>query len=423
MRNSRTVRAVLAASVALTLSTGLVTAYNQTSNPSGSAPLTEAIKPAVPPVRLASSIPPGAQQVGIVDPLVITATDGTLSTVTLTGPDGKPLPGTLSPDRTRWTSTLLAFKSNYTIAATGADVEGKPGPALNATFRTVTPARTLAVTAVRPSNGQTVGVAMPISIYFNKPVTDKAAVERALTVSPSVATEGSFHWMSSQRVHWRPKEFWKPGTTVKVNSSLRGVDAGGGTFGAGDHASSFTIGANHHALGDAAAHTVTLFENDKPIKTFPASFGQAKYPSQWGMHVAYEKHPTKRMRSESWGGPSEGESGFYDEVLPLAVRISSNGEFVHVNGATVRQQGRSNVSHGCVNLSPANGRFFYDWVQIGDPVNIVNSSRPLTPADGDISDWLFTWDDYVAGSALHNKPPAPVATPDPAAEPAAAHSN
>ncbi|MDD7967767.1 L,D-transpeptidase [Actinomycetospora sp. DW7H6] len=58
------------------------------------------------------------------------------------------------------------------------------------------------------------------------------------------------------------------------------------------------------------------------------------------------------------------------------MRISNNGEFVHVNADTVRQQDRSNVSHGCVNLSPANGRFFYDWVQMGDPVEIVGSSRP-----------------------------------------------
>ncbi|WP_028925077.1 L,D-transpeptidase [Pseudonocardia acaciae] len=123
----------------------------------------------------------------------------------------------------------------------------------------------------------------------------------------------------------------------------------------------------------------------------------------------------QRLQQESWGGPEKGEDGYYDEVLPLAVRISNNGEFVHVNGATVGQQGRSNVSHGCVNLSPANGKVFYDWVQIGDPVNIVNSTRPLTKADGDIPDWLMSWEEYKAGSALHGRSPAPVAqsTPEP----------
>jgi hypothetical protein len=86
--------------------------------------------------------------------------------------------------------------------------------------------------------------------------------------------------------------------------------------------------------------------------------------------------------------------------VPWAVRISANGEFVHVNGATVGQQGRANVSHGCVNLSPANGKSFYDWVQIGDPVEITGSDRPLTPRDGDIQDWTIPWQQYTAGSAL-----------------------
>jgi lipoprotein-anchoring transpeptidase ErfK/SrfK len=106
------------------------------------------------------------------------------------------------------------------------------------------------------------------------------------------------------------------------------------------------------------------------------------------------------MRSDSWGGPAEGTPGFYDEELPFAVRISNNGEFVHVNAASVSQQGRSNVSHGCANLSPANGEFFYHWVQMGDPVEIVGSKRPLTPADGDIADWTIPWDEYRQGSAL-----------------------
>ena len=148
------------------------------------------------------------------------------------------------------------------------------------------------------------------------------------------------------------------------------------------------------------AHTLTLYADGKPVRTMPASFGRAKYPTQDGVHVAYEKHPTKRMRSDSWGGPAKGEPGFYDQILPLAVRVSANGEFVHVNAETVRQQGRANVSHGCVNLSPENGKAFYEWVQIGDPVNIVGSGKPLTAAEGDISDWLIPWEQYADGSAL-----------------------
>jgi lipoprotein-anchoring transpeptidase ErfK/SrfK len=345
-------------------------------------------------------VPAGATGVAVSEPLVLSAVGGTLTTVTVTGTGGRPVPGTLSPDRTRWVSAPLAFDTPYTVAATGMGTEGRPIQPLATTFRTVRPARTLIVEAFRPTKGQVVGVAMPVSVYFNRPVRDKAAVERRLSVTPSVPTEGSFHWVGDDQVNWRPKDLWAAGTTVTVRAPLRGVDAGGGTVGASDTSSTFTVGRRQEAVGDAAAHTLTLFEDGRQKQVMPASFGRPMYPTQNGLHVAFEKHVSKRMRSESWGGPSQGQPGFYDEVLPLAVRISANGEFVHVNGATVRQQGRSNVSHGCVNLSPANGRAFFDWVQIGDPVRIVNSSRELTPADGDISDWLVPWDRYTAGSAL-----------------------
>lgn len=356
---------------------------------------------------LHSTIASGAQQVGIVDPLVIVAVGGTLTTVTVTGKAGRPVNGVLSADRTRWTSEPLVYDVAYTAEATGMGSAGNPIAPLKSTFHTVRPRRTLQVDAFRPTDGQVVGVAMPVSIYFNHPVRDKAAVERKLSVVTSTPTVGSFNWVGDDQVNWRPREFWAAGTKVQVTAALRGVDAGSGTFGGDDVRSSFTVGARHEAVGDVAAHTLTLFEDGRPVRTMPASFGRPQYPTQYGMHVAFEKHLSKRMRSDSWGGPKEGEPGFYDEILPLAVRISGNGEFVHVNSATVGVQGRYNVSHGCANLSPANGKIFFDWVQIGDPVNIVGSTRPLTPKDGDISDWLVPWDQYTAGSALHTPPPLP----------------
>jgi lipoprotein-anchoring transpeptidase ErfK/SrfK len=399
-------RNLLAKATALCLAAATVTAVVLTPRDEAGQGVT-----ARPPVAmLTTSISPGAEQVGITDPLVITSVGGTLAAVTVTGRAGAPLEGTLSPDRTRWTSGPLDYNVTYTVNATGTGPEGRPIDPLTSTFRTVRPNRTLQVDGFRPSNGQTVGVAMPISIYFNHPVRDKAAVERRLSVTPSVPTEGSFNWVADDQVNWRPRHFWAAGTTVKVAARLRGVDAASGTFGARDQESSFTVGRAQEAVGDAQAHTLTLLEDGKVKQVMPASFGRPQYPTQYGIHVAFEKHLTKRMRSDNWGGPEEGEDGFYDMVLPLAVRISGNGEFVHVNGATVGQQGRSNVSHGCVNISPANGRIFYDWVQIGDPVNIINSTRPLTPKDGDISDWLIPWEQYAAGSAL--RPTAKAAAPD-----------
>ena len=354
-----------------------------------------------PPAVLASSIPAGATDVPPRDPLVINASAGTLNEVALTSADGKPVAGTFSADRTRWTSATLAYAASYTATATGTDVDGSETKTLTLTFSTLKPGRTLAVESMRPKAGETVGVAMPISLYFSRPVVDRAAVESQLAVVPSVPTVGSWHWVGDDQVNWRPKEYWQSGTTVAVYSSLQGVDTGNGVYGGGNTVSTFAIGKDQRVIGDVTKHTLVMYENGVPINTLPASFGRSKFPTQYGVHVAFEKHPVKRMRSDTWaGGAQQGEPDYYDVEVPWAVRISANGEFVHVNASTVGQQGRANVSHGCVNLSPANGKMFYDWVQFGDPVEIIGSERPLTPKDGDILDWTIPWDQYTAGSAL-----------------------
>lgn len=350
---------------------------------------------------LSSSIPAGAQDVAPSDPVLISATDGTLDQVTATTADGTPLAGQFNHDRTRWTSAALAYGTSYTASATGRTAEGNEIPPLQTSFSTLNPRRTLDVDSITPSDGAVVGIAMPITITFSSDVVDKAAVQRRLSVSTNVPTVGSFHWVSDQQVNWRPKEFWKAGTVVIVKADLAGVNTGNGVYGAKDVVNTFSIGRDQRAVGDVNTHQLMLYVDGKLVQSYPASFGRSVYPTQYGIHVAYEKHLVQRMRSDTWaGGAHVGEPGFYDVDVPLAVRISANGEFVHVNGETVAQQGNTNVSHGCVNLSPTNGKAFFDWVQLGDPVEIVGSSRPLTPADGPISDWTIPWDQYVKSSAL-----------------------
>lgn len=359
--------------------------------------------PPAPPATLHSSIPAGGQAIAPTEPLVINAAHGTLTKVTVTSGNGQLLPGELNANRSQWTSRApLAYGTNYRVAAEAASADNKPATPLNSTFHTVNPARFVEIESVEPSNGDTVGVAMPISLHFSRDIVDKAAVERRLSVQPSIPTEGSFHWVSDDQVNWRPKEYWKAGTTVSVESRLYGVDAGSGIFGKADHRFQFHIGRDQRAIGDVNTHRFQVFHDGHLVKDFPASYGRSVYPTQSGIHVAYEKHVIKRMRSDTWpGGAKEGQPGFYDELLPNAVRISANGEFVHVNAATVGNQGESNVSHGCVNLSPADGKWFYDTVQFGDPVEIVGSPKPLTPKDGKIRDWTIPWNEYVQGSALN----------------------
>ncbi|MGH8526894.1 MAG: L,D-transpeptidase, partial [Gammaproteobacteria bacterium] len=85
-----------------------------------------------------------------------------------------------------------------------------------------------------------------------------------------------------------------------------------------------------------------------------------------------------------------------------AVRVSNNGEFIHANPESTGAQGSANVTHGCINLSTANARQYFDTAIFGDPVEVTNSPTPLTAADGDIYDWTVSWEDWRAMSALHS---------------------
>jgi hypothetical protein len=82
------------------------------------------------------------------------------------------------------------------------------------------------------------------------------------------------------------------------------------------------------------------------------------------------------------------------------VRISNNGEFVHANPETSAQQGSSNVSHGCINLSLQDAQTYYDTALYGDPVEVTGTQVPLSAKDGDIWDWTLSWDQWKALSAL-----------------------
>src|SRR5690242_13497471 len=61
--------------------------------------------------------------------------------------------------------------------------------------------------SIRPSDGSTVGVAMPVIITFDAPVGDRAAAEGAIHVSSDPPVPGKFYWMSDSQVRWRPFDF------------------------------------------------------------------------------------------------------------------------------------------------------------------------------------------------------------------------
>jgi lipoprotein-anchoring transpeptidase ErfK/SrfK len=388
-------RILLALAVVLVGSFGVVTIA--TADESGR--VTEAAVPPVlePPATLAYT--PGADASGV-DPrasATVAVKDGKLDSVTLTGPDGKAVEGEPNADRTEWGSTAeLAFGATYTWSGSATGRDGAAVPVQGA-FTTLKPKKSVRGT-LNIGDGRTVGVAAPIRIQFNDHVDDRAAVERALSVETSVPVEGSWGWLPDEgggsRVDWRPREYWPANTKVTVTADLFGVPYGGGNYGSSDVSSTFQIGRSQIVKADAESHRVVVIRDGQQVSDFPASYGLDSDPrrnTRTGVHVVTEKFPERRMVSQQFD---------YDVNMQWAVRISNNGEFLHAQPGTVGAQGSSNVSHGCINLSPTNAKSYFDSAMYGDPVEVTGTNVPLSARDGDIWDWTLSWDQWKDLSAL-----------------------
>jgi lipoprotein-anchoring transpeptidase ErfK/SrfK len=342
---------------------------------------------AVVPAADAAAVAPG-------DPVKVTATGGTIASVSVAGSGGA-VKGTLNADKTVWTSTdKLGFGARYTVSAVAANADGQKTTETSA-FTTARAAKTI-FPAVSPLAGTTVGVGMPVRVYFDNPVTDRKAALARMKVTTSVPTVGAWRWFSATEVHWRPKTYWKAGTKVALDTDLRGVSLGPGTYGSvnADRHIAFTIGASHVSIADARTHRMKVWINGKLTKNFPASLGKevsGRYTHN-GVHVVTDKKASMTMDSTTFGLALD--AGGYRVPVKFATRISNGGEFVHSAPWSVAQQGSENVSHGCVNLSPANAQWFYGISQPGDVVQVTGTPVPLTGKDTDIPDWTIPWSQW-----------------------------
>jgi lipoprotein-anchoring transpeptidase ErfK/SrfK len=360
-----------------------------------------------PAAQVSLTLADGSADVSPLVPLEISVTEGELADVTLVDGAGAEVPGEVAAKTGAaeesgtavWTpESPLAYGTEYTLTAAAVNKDDKETKA-SSSFTTVSPA-TLSTPSVGPLNGTTVGVGMPIRVYFDDPVTDKAAVESHLQVTSSTPTDGVWSWLGDSEVHFRPSTYWPPNTQVTLDANLYGIDFGAGIWGEKNRSVSFSIGAKHVSVADAGSHMMQVYDGDQLVQTYPISAGSAENPSRNGPHVVTESFRNITMDSSTFGLAVDAPGGYRADV-EYAVRISNNGEFVHGAPWSVDQQGNSNVSHGCINLSTERAAWFFQFSQPGDVVEINNSIGPtLSAADGDIYDWAIPWDQWQAGSAL-----------------------
>ncbi len=319
--------------------------------------------------------------------ITVRATSGTLKSVTV-HTSGSAVSGKLSHDGKAWRSTwALDVSQPYTVTATAS--EGGSGTVkVTSKFRTLTPSRTFR-TQIFEGYQQAYGVGMPVILNFSQPITNKAAVERALQLRTSKPVVGAWYWDGSQQVDFRPRDYWPAGTTVSFTGHLNGVQGAPGMYGFHTLTQSFDIGPSVVAIANTATHRTQIYYNGKLRYNWPISSGRPGDATPDGSYLTIEKKNPVQMT-----GPG------YSLSVPWSVRFTFSGDYYHDAYWSVGEQGFANVSHGCVNLSPADAEIYYKLAVPGDPITVIRSPKAGIWDNG-WTEWFLNWPEYVRGSALH----------------------
>jgi lipoprotein-anchoring transpeptidase ErfK/SrfK len=306
---------------------------------------------------------------------------------------GDPVAGRLNGAGTMWRSRwALNVSRRYRVTATASGTSGGR-VTRTSTFRTFTPRRTVSARIIEGYR-QTYGVGMPIILYFSRPISNRKAVERALRIRTSKRVIGSWYWdgrcrLAPECLYFRPRRYWRPHTRVSFTAHLNGVEAAPGVYGDHTLTQTFTIGSSMITRVSTDRHYMNVYRAGKRFAHWPISSGRPGDDTPNGTYLTIEKaNPVDMV------GPG------YNIEVPWSVRITWSGDYLHDAYWSVGAQGFTNVSHGCVNMSPANAETYYKMAVPGDPVEITGSPRAGTWDNG-WTMWFLPWRRWARGSALH----------------------
>ncbi|MEU0689795.1 L,D-transpeptidase [Streptomyces uncialis] len=403
MSNSPRTRTVLSCTLVAALGAGATACGGRPDHPLSAAPYDAAS-------QVVFNNSSGTGKVDPDQPLEIISKggkQGRITDVTATDAAGRFVAGRLTADGTRWhTTTPLAAGEHYTVRVSTENTDGSPGRKVLA-FDTGVPSkkRELEVT-FGPEEGK-YGVGQPIIAELSEEVTDKATrvtIERGLRVDSQPSVEGSWYWVDDQTLHYRPKEYWPVNASVRAHSNLKGIKLGERLWGGNSADLKITTGDRIVAVTDASAHTMTVYRNGEEINTIPVTTGKPGFETRNGIKVVLGKEYFVRMRGTSVG-IAEGTSESYNLPVYYATRVTWSGEYVHAAPWSVSSHGSANVSHGCTGMSTGNAAWFYETINQGDLVKVVNSYGDDMNAFGNgYGDWNLDWDEWQEGSAAVGKP-------------------
>lgn len=348
------------------------------------------------------TVTPKGSNVPAGEPVKVTASGGGLTSVTVTDAEGHRLAGKVAADGRSWVSDRKAVPGAAYEVTAAARSEGGTAKSTRSSFTTA-PADKVNKVDWRPGAGATVGVAQPISLVFDNPVGNRAEVEKQLKITTSNGTEGSWGWIRDwsgrDRVDWRPKAYWKPGTKVTLKAELNGTDSGaaGGWF-VRDYTTTFTVGARQIVKVDLDRHQLALVRDGETVRRIPVSGGTPGGDKRsWrGTAVLMAKEGTINMNSETVG-----LADAYNKMVDYSMRLTWSGMYAHAAPWNARYFGNSNHSSGCIGMSDANAAWFYGQVRAGDPFEITGKDTKGVVAPGNgFGAWNLSWSEWQQKSAL-----------------------
>ncbi|MBM7442035.1 lipoprotein-anchoring transpeptidase ErfK/SrfK [Streptomyces sp. HB132] len=351
----------------------------------------------------------GAEDVGADSRLSVSVPDGRLERVKVTrtqDAEHQEVPGRIAKDGRSWAPRddgyRLGLAGKYSVEAVAVDGDGHRS-ARSTTFTTLVP-KDRFIGYFKPENRSTVGTGMIVSFDFNRPVTRRAAVEKAIRITTEPEVEVVGHWFGKDRLDFRPATYWEPGTEVTVEVGLRDVEGAPGVYGSQRKKVTFEVGRSQTSVVDARAHTMEVRRDGELVSTVPITAGAAKTTTYNGRMVVSELHDVTRM-----DGSTVGFGGEYDiKDVPHAIRLTKSGTFLHGNyWESPDIFGSENTSHGCIGLRDVKGGssgtpagWFFERTLIGDVVEVVNSTDRTVAPDNGLGGWNLGWPQWKAGSAL-----------------------
>ena len=222
----------------------------------------------------------------------------------------------------------------------------------------------------RLSNGATYGVGMVAVVHFDEQIPDKAAAEKAMSVTTTPHVDGAWYWTDDQTAHWRPQALLharhqghrrRQGLRRRLRSRpLRPVRR--------EH----VVHHRRQARLDrqrpdpprqgllrrqARAHDADL---DGPgrlpsrARTARSTCGRCRAPTPSSTTRTRRSCPRTATACRPARRTATRRRRSY-----WSTKISTDGIYLHELDTTVWAQGHQNVSHGCLNLNYTNAKWFY----------------------------------------------------------------